>query len=1617
MSRIARISRRARVLTLLLGLGMLAGVLAPAPAARAADAAVAEPAWRVLDSTATTLRLELTIPGYERRAVGDAANPQAVALLVPGGGELGALGAPALPTVSHLVAVPAGVRVSGAVVDYHAVILDDLDLAPVTAGEGTPFTRDAAAYAIAGWQAPVFSATTATLLSSADKAGLPAPTVAVGAPAVMAGQDVVALTIAPAHYDAPARRAAACDRVVVELRFDIVDAKAASAAQRPLPRSFALLAQEQVLNLPREKTLPAAGAEPGLWVAVARSNTTLRSKLQPLIDWRKRQGYSVEVVDADAVGNSTSGIKAALQAIYDDPARPPLEFVVLVGDAGGTYGVPTWNEQLSGYGGEGDHYYGMLDGGDILADVHVGRLSFSNSSLSQLDVLVNKILNYEKTPPMVDTSWFGRALVMGDESSSGITTIWVNQWLKTQLLGLGWARVDTCWGGNFRTQMIASLNPGASVFGYRGYLGMSGIQTGDINLLTNGGKLPVAFLPTCDSGSFAGSSESRSETWMRAPNGGGIAAVGTATIGTHTRYNNAFFMGAWDGLLHGADHRVGAGQTAGKVCLYTNYYVGEPDRAQIWAVWNSLMGDPATDMWIGVPQTLTVTAPAALALGAGTLAVTVQSGAAPVSGLLVCALDAGGARVRGITDAQGHVTLAGAPFATGSLQLTVSGHGFLPYVGAVTVGQQATFCGLLSTQIIDNGTLGSSGNGNGQANPGETLALVPTLRNTGTNTAFGVSSTLSGGAPWATVTSGAQSYGDINAAQSVAAAPVALVTLAADVPDGQVVGLDLVATNGALTWNSTALLTVSAPRLSVASVAFGVPGGSIDPGEGGTLTVTLANGGSLASGALTATLSTTSPWLSVTDADGAFPAVELGGSGSNAGAPFAVYASTECFTGHLAPCTLVLSSGGETVAELPFAVTVGTQMAHSPTGPDAYGYYAFDDTDIASGHAPVYDWVELTPALGGSGVSVGLSDYGWEQDDTKLVSLPFTFRYYGKEQTELSICSNGWVAFGQCSLVSYHNAGIPGAGGTPRAMLAPFWDNLMQEGDNLVYHWYDAVEHRYIVQWRDMVQCYQGYTQHPQDFQLILLDPAYYQTISGEGMILFQYKTVNNTDDLNAYATVGIQSPDGQDGLLYSYWNHTMGGAATVAAGRAILFMPLGGLLQPSAVVTPSSVTAGVAPGGVITRDLLVTNAGDAGSLLQVSLAKLDPSVMGGNKSAGAGTGDPILTPSSIAGSTFTADAFEYDAGTTMDLHLTIDAVTGGQEWIIGMAFDAPPGVIVNASTAWDGGSNGPVASNDATGDGARVVWGGGGFLDNGQIGTATVNVTFTAGLAGNAVFGWELQGDNWGDDPHFLSGQIVLVSTGPAIRISAPTAGSVAVLGQPLTVQFQAFNGPTNVAVDLQRADGGAWETLVASTPAAGGSWTWSAVTGEPGPFARVRVRDVSAPAVADTSAVFAVGRDLGWLQWSTSTLTVPAGSSQTLQLTLDSTGLAEGVYEALLVMAGNGAPASVPITFSVSSTSAVGDTPPASVVTLGGAVPNPFNPRTVITFSVPAAQDARLDIYSLDGRLVRRLLDGQVSAGAHDVVWDGRDDAGREAASGVYFHRLSSGGVVKSGKMILAR
>ena len=83
----------------------------------------------------------------------------------------------------------------------------------------------------------------------------------------------------------------------------------------------------------------------------------------------------------------------------------------------------------------------------------------------------------------------------------------------------------------------------------------------------------------------------------------------------------------------------------------------------------------------------------------------------------------------------------------------------------------------------------------------------------------------------------------------------------------------------------------------------------------------------------------------------------------------------------------------------------------------------------------------------------------------------------------------------------------------------------------------------------------------------------------------------------------------------------------------------------------------------------------------------------------------------------------------------------------------------------------------------------------------------------------------------------------------------------------------------------------------------------------------------------------------------------------------------------------------------------------------PNPFNPETTITYDVAKAGTVRLSVYALTGQLVRTLMDGERSAGSYSVVWDGRDDAGRDVASGVYLCRMEAGHYRAVRKMLLVR
>ncbi len=84
---------------------------------------------------------------------------------------------------------------------------------------------------------------------------------------------------------------------------------------------------------------------------------------------------------------------------------------------------------------------------------------------------------------------------------------------------------------------------------------------------------------------------------------------------------------------------------------------------------------------------------------------------------------------------------------------------------------------------------------------------------------------------------------------------------------------------------------------------------------------------------------------------------------------------------------------------------------------------------------------------------------------------------------------------------------------------------------------------------------------------------------------------------------------------------------------------------------------------------------------------------------------------------------------------------------------------------------------------------------------------------------------------------------------------------------------------------------------------------------------------------------------------------------------------------------------------------------------IPNPFVGTTTIAFETPRMARVRIDVVCVDGRIIRNLLDETVLPGRCSVVWDGRDDGGRRAASGLYLYRVRSDSKVVTRKMILLR
>ncbi len=147
----------------------------------------------------------------------------------------------------------------------------------------------------------------------------------------------------------------------------------------------------------------------------------------------------------------------------------------------------------------------------------------------------------------------------------------------------------------------------------------------------------------------------------------------------------------------------------------------------------------------------------------------------------------------------------------------------------------------------------------------------------------------------------------------------------------------------------------------------------------------------------------------------------------------------------------------------------------------------------------------------------------------------------------------------------------------------------------------------------------------------------------------------------------------------------------------------------------------------------------------------------------------------------------------------------------------------------------------------------------------------------------------------------------------------------------------------------------------------------------------------------------------------------SGTINVTFDASELPVGMYTGSIQIITNDPDhqsVSVPCTLQVVRTDiAENDGALPAVFSLAQNYPNPFNPTTEISFGLPTAGPVKLEIFDIVGRKVKTLVNREMAAGVHKVIWDGRNEEGGSVGSGIYFYRLSSGDNSIARKMVMLK
>jgi hypothetical protein len=1115
------------------------------PAATAGSA----PKVTLLSQDASGAVMQITLPGFSINTF-ETDGKDYQRINISGETYTNEAGLPEVPYLAEVLAVPDNASIEVEIIATGEVkTFKEITLAPARESwwEGapeTPYQQDRAAYA--------------------TDAFYPAVAAQTEAPAVFRDFRIVRVSMFPFRYNAAKKELQVATTMIVRVKFgngEVINPKISS--RKPIAPSFGKIYRSFIFNYEQVLNELYGGREEGHELMLCIMPDEFTTSFQIFADWKRQSGTDIHITkfsDINANSNNADIIRNHISDAWYNWETPPT-YVLIVGDAGVfPYKIVSYPD----YSFPNEDFFVEVEGDDYFPEMMIGR--FTNQGDYRMQVIINKNLLYETAPYTDDPTWFRKGTCCSNnEYDSQVET---KRFTTDLMLNDGnFLLVDTLmsdgngWGYNCsmdEDDIINAINNGRSFLNYRGEGWYSGWQAScysftvnDVSSLSNGQKFTFVTSIGCGvTGFHSNGGNCFGEEWVQmgsttAPRGG-IAILGP-TSNTHTTYNNRIDKGIYEGMFREGMETPGQALLRGKLYMY-NVFGNEYYVEYHYKVFTTL-GDPSVHIWKDTPLAVSVVHPEMIPVGNNELAIAItHTGTGlPVNHAQVT-ITSPDIFVSAYSDSTGTAHLNLMPFTEGALTITVRGGNVIPYQGTINVIQPDELVEPEGAPEVTD----TNGNGDGLVNPGEECSFSIDLKNWGNLTVNNIQATLSTTDPEIEIlTIGAISYGNI-APNAMASADPFFFSVAPACQVGHEIQLQLDVTSTLSTWTYYYTMKVHGCQLKMDSFILQETGPSninylFEPGETAEIMMAIENYGDDIAPGVMGMLTTTDPYITIEDADATFGQVVIDGITINEDDFFKISAAANCPTNYLANCTLQLyttNSNYPYEISLPMQIPVAKPVAHDYTGPDAYGYYAYSSTDIFYDQSPVYDWVELS-GIGTPVIIPGVSDY------TQAVTLPFTFRYYGINYTQLRISTDGWIAFGNGSQTAPVNQPLP-AYDNVNAMTAAFWDDLydieLAEGKLLYYH--DVDEHRFIIEWDSIAHNNSGTEPKREEFQAVLYDPTYYPTTTGDGEIVMQYKKV--ADALSN--TIGIENHTQDIGLQYVFNNNYVATANTIKNYTALKF-------------------------------------------------------------------------------------------------------------------------------------------------------------------------------------------------------------------------------------------------------------------------------------------------------------------------------------------------------------------------------------------------------------------------------------------------------------------------------